>query len=148
MNKVKKSRATSTTMGIDPWSSGYYLQEREPAITETDLDEELPDLDPHYLDERFKHGKKLTVFGSERAGLFYNHSDRIISTEATEAADRSGAKRKTARWFQEYLTAFHGEPVKLEHILVGVNGMSGYAYHAYGYTLLSEKNPKRSAKKV
>ncbi len=114
--------------------NGYYVDNSPPPLP-TDIDVPLRDFEPHYSDDRVTKGKYLTIFGTEREGLFYNHYDRILGDHKANcrAADKSGAKPLSVRWLQEYLAHFHGKPVQIEHVIVGVKP-TGHCWQAIGYT--------------
>jgi hypothetical protein len=92
---------------------------------------------PHYSDKRFE--KEQTVFGAPEDGLGYDYSDRLVEWDynksklASEVATQSGAKPRTARWYQAYLSAYCRYTVELKHIIVGVNHSNGYPYCVFGY---------------
>lgn len=92
---------------------------------------------PHYSDDRFR--REQTVYGRAEKGLVYNYSDRIWqwdykkAEEATEIANKSKFKLRSARWYEVYLSAFFGKPIQIKHILAGVNVSNGYPYCVFGY---------------
>lgn len=92
---------------------------------------------PHYTDERFRHAQ--TVYGREEERLAYDYSDRLWqwdsekAEQAAKTANASGAKLKTARWYQTYLSAYFDKAVEVRHILAGWNRVTGYSYAVFGY---------------
>ena len=92
---------------------------------------------PHYTDDYYR--KERTIWGKKEKGLFYNYSDRLQQWNyekhkaATETADKTGATRHTAEWYQNYLTVYEGQEVELKHILAGHDLSSGYPYQVFGY---------------
>lgn len=92
---------------------------------------------PHYTDERFRHAQ--TIYGRQVEGLHYDYSDRLWqwdyakAEEAVKAANASGAPSGSARWLSAYLTAFHGKPAEVLHVMAGWDWATGYAYAIYGY---------------
>jgi hypothetical protein len=109
----------------------------------TDMDAVLY-VDPHYTNEQFRHAQ--TIFGSREDGLFYEYSDRLWQRDyekaekAIDTATASGAKFRTARWYQVYLSAYCGKKIILKHMLAGWNWSTGYAYQVFGYHEEEEKN--------
>lgn len=110
----------------------------------TDLDTPIykGDAFPHYSNSRFQ--KEQTIFGTEDSHLHYDYSDRLVQWDYTksklaqEIADEKVKVKNpetytSARWFQEYLTAYFDKPVILKHIIAGVNRSNGYDYRVYGY---------------
>lgn len=115
----------------------------------TDPDKEL-ETAPSYTDHRFN--KEQDVFGAKEENLSYDYSDRLVDFDrkedgeaggkvrtATEAANQSGANPKTQRWYENYLSAYFGEPVELRHIVVGVNKSNGWYYQVFGYRFKNAK---------
>jgi len=106
--------------------------------TTFNMDEILHD-DPHYSDYRFK--KDQTIFGVEEDGLEYDYSDRFWQwnwSKVEESSKYATTKfnRRTANWYQEYLSFFFDKPVELKHIIAGVNVSTGYSYLIFGYRFL------------
>ena len=117
-----------------------------------DVDATLNDR-PHYTDTRFN--KPQTIFCSEpntlrrdsggyvsAPGLHYVYDDRVEgwdykrAKKAALVASDSGARPRTARWYEVYLGHFFRKDLKelkLVHILAGVNLSSGYPYCVFGY---------------
>lgn len=90
---------------------------------------------PHYTNPRFQ--EERTVYGAAEHGLFYNYSDRLEDNrdkhnQAKEAANKSGATLKSARWYQAYLSVYYGYEVDLKHIVVGINKSNGWYYQVFG----------------
>jgi len=96
---------------------------------------------PHYTDKRFNQAQ--TVFGAEEDNLHYDYSDRLVqwdskkSAAAVDAANESGAVKRSAEWYEKYLTAYCEKPVELKHVLAGVNWGNGYPYTVFGYRFAS-----------
>ena len=92
---------------------------------------------PHYSDRRFD--REQTVFGAGAEGLGYDYSDRLYQwdsdkqTRARAVAESSGAGKRTARFYQAYLSAYFGKEIALRHVLAGVNRSDGYPYLVFGY---------------
>jgi hypothetical protein len=92
---------------------------------------------PHYSDNRFKNDQ--TIFGKEEKGLGYDYSDRICqwnyakAEAASKKATEDGFTRRTARWYQAYLSNFFDRKIVLKHIIAGVNRSNGYPYLIFGY---------------
>lgn len=93
---------------------------------------------PHYSNPAFQRSA-VTVWGKEADDLFYNHDDRLWQADytkhqaAVKTANESGAKPKTARWYQTYLSAYFGKPLQLGHVMAGVNKSNGFPYVVFGY---------------
>jgi hypothetical protein len=93
---------------------------------------------PHYTNPLFRTPQ--TVFGRERKGLHYDYSDRLWewdwnkASAASDAATTSGARLKTAAWYEAFLSAYYARPVVVHHILAGYNLATGYPYAVFGYT--------------
>jgi hypothetical protein len=104
---------------------------------------------PHYTDARFRQAQ--TVFGGEQDELHYDYSDRLFqwnpqkSADAVKAADESGAVKRSADWYESYLSAYCDKPVELKHVLAGCNWATGYPYTVFGYAF-KEQNPQRAEK--
>lgn len=100
------------------------------------MNEEIYNIAPHYTDSHFKTAR--TVWGAEENGISYDYSDRLWEWDydkakaASEAASIH-ARPRTAQWFQDYLSAYHGKPVILRHIMAGFNLGNGYPYQVFGY---------------
>lgn len=94
---------------------------------------------PHYSDERFSRGKEHTLYGAEQKGLSYDYSDRLWQWDytkaknASKAATEAGLTAGSPHWYEHYLSTYFGKPVKLVHIIGGVNVSNGYEYFAFGY---------------
>jgi len=92
---------------------------------------------PHYTDKRFE--KEQTVFGKAEKGLHYDYSDRLWqwdhakAKQASETANASHAVNRSARWYEEYLSAYFGKKTIIKHIVAGVNRSNGYPYCVFGY---------------
>lgn len=105
----------------------------EPPIIR-DLDVVL-DTYTSYTEPRSRDNR--TIFGAEEDGLGYDYDDRFEqwdykkSQEAKAHAD-GVAIRKTAAWFQAYLSFFYGYPVEVRHILAGCNRGNGWPYLVFG----------------
>lgn len=117
------------------------------SATITDKDAPLQNTNPHYTDDRFKHPQ--TIFGAERKGIHYDYSDRLYEWDYTKAreaekiASKSGAAPKSCKWYEAYLSAYHGKEATIYHILAGWNLSSGYSYMVFGYTLEETKKNKK-----
>lgn len=94
---------------------------------------------PHYTDPNFSSGKTHTLYGAEVEGLEYAYSDRIWqwdhekAQQATDAANTTDAPTGSPMWYEHYLSSYLGKPVKLCHIIGGVNVSSGYEYFCFGW---------------
>lgn len=104
---------------------------------------------PHYTDRRFNEAQ--TVFGAEQDGLHYDYSDRLFqwnpqkADDAVNTANGSGTVKRSADWYEQYLSAYCDKPVELKHVLAGCNVATGYPYIVFGYTF-KEQNPQRAEK--
>lgn len=104
---------------------------------------------PSYSDTRFTDGHAHTVFcegtpkrdgfgGESILGLEYAYDDRLQQwdykkhEEAWKHASSTGLPNRSADLYEAYLTAYYGHPVRLEHVLAGVNVSSGYPYVVFG----------------
>lgn len=110
---------------------GTFLPRRAPAAP-TNLDAAIPY--PHYSDDRWKQAQ--LVWGTEQRCTEVNYDDRLWqwdwdagerAREATKGMDR------TARMYQQWLSAYHSKPVVLRYVMAGCNWSSGYAYYVFGY---------------
>jgi len=90
---------------------------------------------PHCTNHDFDN--PVLIFGNDSPELFFNYDDRIMSSDAEEKANASGAKQHTAQWYENYLTAFHGKQCDLQCIYAGVNRSSGYPWLCFGYKIES-----------
>ena len=103
---------------------------------------------PHYTNDRFTFAvgyQPQTVFGDEapdpcgHSGLTYDYSDRLVqwdngkSEKAWYMATESGAPPKSAEFLERYLSAFHGKPVEVVHVMAGVNRSNGGSYWIAGW---------------
>ncbi len=88
---------------------------------------------PHYSNSDFDN--EVLIFGRDSPELFFNYDDRIMSCDAEEEANASGAEQHTAQWYENYLTAFHGKQCDLQCIYAGVNRSSGMSYLRFGYII-------------
>lgn len=101
----------------------------------TSLDENFRDYAAS-SDDRFVKAEQ-TVFGKPEHGLTYN-SFQILSEDTEKTAQakavvkRSGVKEHTARWYQEFLSAYWGKKIELKHIRLGLTG-SRYSFLVLGY---------------
>lgn len=111
--------------------------------------------DPHYTDVRFHNPDpnslgyvERTIFGRPRKNrreLTYNYSDRLqqwnydAHKRAWEAALKK-AERKTAAFYEVYLSEYHEKNIILEHIIGGINQASAYSYLVFGFTEKEEKS--------
>lgn len=113
---------------------------QRPAIRDLDMPLETC---PHYTDARFD--KEQTVYGAAEKGLNYEYDDRIVQWDyekhkiAAKAATESGAKARTARWYNFYLSVFYGFDVEVRHIEAGVNRSNGYPYCVFGFHYPKER---------
>lgn len=116
------------------WEGDKFIHEpvTDPAV-------ELPrqDLFPHYTDARFK--TEQTIFGKQEEGLCYDYSDRLHQwygrekmNQAEAVAMQAGHAKYSANWFSEWVSAAHGYPVQVRHIVSGVGG-NGYSYFVLGH---------------
>ena len=109
----------------------------------TDNKHEPLTLHPHYSNRHFD--KPRTVFGPESEsssghdGLNYNYSDRLQQWDyskhsaAWERANKSNATKDSAAFLEVYLSAYHGKPVEVVHVIAGVNLSSGYPWWCAGW---------------
>lgn len=109
----------------------------------TDNKHEPLTLHPHYSNRHFD--KPRTVFGPESEsssghdGLNYNYSDRLQQWDyskhsaAWERANKSNATKDSAEFLEVYLSAYHGKPVEVVHVMAGVNLSSGYPWWCAGW---------------
>ena len=93
-----------------------------------------------------------TVFGNDdpsgegHEGLHYVYSDRLkewdysADRRARVTADNSGALRKTAAWYDAYLSAYFGKPCEVRHIAAGVNRSNGFPVAVFGYIEIAPKD--------
>lgn len=125
---------------------GYYygrLQRREPRpFVRHDWNSRL-NLCPHYSDPEFD--REQTVWGTPDGCTFYNYSDRLYEASQERhqrgiaTAQAVGAVVNSARWIVAYLSAWHGCPVHLRHVMAGVNRSNGFGYAIYGYDVLGKE---------
>lgn len=106
---------------------------------------------PHYSDKRFE--QEQTVFGKpskSRCGhkhLSYDYSDRLRQWDydkaqrSAECANESGATLNSCKWYEAYLSAYHGRTFVIEHIIAGVNRSNGFPYCVFGYKEVNNENP-------
>lgn len=92
-------------------------------------------------------GKETTIFGMEEPELDYLYSDRIeedrdLVAAARKKADESGAQQKTARWFQNYLSAYLGYPIELKRIVIGSKPTNGLGYQIFGFRKVKDDTQK------
>ena len=135
---------------------GYFRE--PPSLTTQNRDAQLK-IDPHYTDSRFNEKVRWqtqTVFGPEpkdqsgHPGLNYVYSDRLWQWDrakadrACDAADKSGAPARSARWFDAFMTEYQGKPCEVRHVMAGVNCSNGYSYYVLGYVELPTENPPHS----
>lgn len=105
----------------------------QPIIRDLDV---VLDTYTSYTDPRSRDNR--TIFGAEEDGLHYDCDDRLVeldykkSQEAKAHAD-GVAIRKTAAWFQTYLSFFYGYQVEVRHILAGCNRSNGWPYLVFGW---------------
>jgi len=109
----------------------------------TDNKHEPLTLHPHYSNRHFE--KPRTVFGPEsadssgHAGLNYNYSDRLQQWDyskhsaAWQLANKSNATKDSAAFLEVYLTAYHGKPLEVVHVIAGVNHSNGYPWWCAGW---------------
>jgi len=94
----------------------------------------------HYSDPTAR--QERTVFGTPKKKLFYNYSDRLYGKEWEEGwklALKSGAKPKTAQFYELVLKHFHdSDDLDLQHVILGCNMSNGYSYLIFGYTYTSK----------
>lgn len=120
--------------GTSPCSLQYWTTNNKKAKLE---------LNPHYSDSAFDGGKTRTVFG-KKSKCHYVYSDRFAHRSflgyCVGRAVQEGEVLGSAGAWEKGLTYYHGTPIKLLHIEVGVNGSSGYAYQIFGFTQESSGN--------
>ena len=100
-------------------------------------------LHPHYSNRYFERPR--TVFGPEsesssgHKGLNYNYSDRLQQwnhskhSASWEVANKSRAAKDSAEFLEVYLTAYHGKPVEVVHVMAGVNHSNGCPWWCAGW---------------
>jgi len=134
---------------------GDYMLSRPRVASTPDKDVPL-NTDPHYSDDRFNNKvewKAQTVFGPPsddrgHPGLNYVYSDRLQqwdyakSERARQAAMSSNAPKRSALFYEAYLSAYYGKPVELVHMMAGVNCSNGYPYWVAGYRDKETTTPK------
>lgn len=98
---------------------------------------------PHYTSPLWNTPQ--TVFGAATGGLEYVDSDRLVqwdpdghrrARKAAETAvegENGGGKRRTAAYWEAYLTSYYGRPVVLAHALAGVDMASGHPIYSLGF---------------
>lgn len=89
----------------------------------------------HYSDARSR--QETTVFGEAAPNLFYNYDDRLKYEDKWDeglAIAKTKASENTARFYEIVLSHFHGKPVDIQHIVLGVNRSNGHSYLIFGYT--------------
>lgn len=121
---------------------------------------EILDAYPHYSDCRFTDPKNKFAHIERhiylKPGHFlcrgehctttnmatYDYSDRIDIWVGPDQCKKAAAyadvffKRKTAAWFELYLSSAYMQLIDLLHIVAGVN-TSGYPYQIFGYRIIS-----------
>lgn len=109
----------------------------------SNMDIRIPNLNPHYTDERFRHGQ--LIWGRDDAkDIHWNYSDRLSQWDYQKNQNSWNAAKElyepgTARFYQEYLSNYEGKPVELIGIVSGWNWFNGYSYLVYGYRVIEEK---------
>lgn len=108
----------------------------------------LKDFSPHYYHDAARlrrHGGEFTIYGKKEDGLQYEYSDRLHEWDREKSARCwASAKEKfpfspppynepSVEMIQEYLSLYIGRPLKVAHIVSGVNGSNGYPYQVFGY---------------
>lgn len=89
-----------------------------------------------------------TVYGAPEAGLEYVDDDRLSLWDSAAArrgraaaeavVAKSRLKRRTAAWWEIYLTAYYERQVELVHALAGVNWSSGHPVYSLGFRFVEE----------
>lgn len=125
----------------------FPFSDRTAYIYPTTFDKDkVLETNPSYADQRFK--KDQTVFGKKSKGLSYDYSDRLWEWDYAKAeasakvATESGAKLRTCRWYEAYLSAYFGRPIEIGHIMAGVNVSNGYSYCIFGYKNAAPHTPE------
>lgn len=101
-----------------------------------DLDARLHD-QPHYTEDYYKTPR--VIFGKEQNTDSNAYSDRIWqwnyekSQKSSEIATNSGATLHTARWYQNYLSAYFDRNVEIVYIMAGFNLSNGYPYQFFAW---------------
>ena len=106
---------------------------------------------PHYTESAFCKGGGKTVFCSEPENLIqrygtemidkmaYVYLDRIYEWDrdkadtAFYAAQQSEHQRRSANWYEIFLSEYFDKDVEIVHIISGVQLMNGYPWCALGY---------------
>lgn len=91
---------------------------------------------PHYTNNYWWEAR--TIWGQKSRELHYVYSDRLRQWDYTKAERCSKEARETCdhrtpAWVEKYLSLYYERPVKIKHILGGVNLSNGYEYYAYGF---------------
>ena len=82
---------------------------------------------------------KISWTGMDRIeGLTYVYEDRLWfmnEEQHKKACDivRGSEIISSANYYEVFLSAFFEKPIKLEHILVGLNRADGFPYMLFGY---------------
>lgn len=113
---------------------GYHRDDFGQGIT--DPKAIIPNYNPHYTNDHFKHAQ--TVYGQPEQGLGYDYSDRIWEwnwdkAEAAKQTANAQATYQTAEWVEIFLSIYFERAIEVKHILAGFNLSSGYPYQVFGY---------------
>lgn len=122
--------------------------------TETDKNAVIQDLFPHYTSTNPAHRGNygFLAFGKEVKGQTVEYHDRLCQwdREAAKRADDSLAAnlpngmdlykyRRTAVYWEKWLSEYYGKPVTLHCIYSGLQAMNGYWWNAFGFTVGASK---------
>ncbi len=84
---------------------------------------------PRWEDEYWHHER--TVYGKSEPGLGYEYVDRLDCDRrraAEKKADKSGAEKRSAKWFSEMMSAYEGKKVRVRHVTASVDGAGNSIY--------------------
>lgn len=129
---------------MHPWDKAdvdYLMRFDRPYVfpAETRRDKALY-TNPHWTDERFTKQDQI-VFGTDNVTPHtkIDYADRLRqwdyakSEAAYEVANTSGKVKKSAQWYEAYLSAYFGKPMHLDGLVVGINRSDGYATQCFYY---------------
>lgn len=89
----------------------------------------------HYSQVPVGSGER-TIYGSKKDDLEYVYSDRLWQWDYDKAqlAHKSNAEKPhTSEYYEKFLSLYYDCPIKLHHIIIGVNQSNGYQYMVYGF---------------
>ncbi len=113
--------------------SSHLRGEREMKLSATDDPDHELLLNPNWRNWPYK-GEQV-IFGGPEEGSELEYADRLTSVfsetqfkAAYETAEASGAVKKSARYYDAYLSTLYGRPVRVTEVGTSINSMDGYAY--------------------